>query len=150
MRLLMVDQRVKKTIWILHDVLVKVEFFIFLDDFVILDCEVDFEVAIILGRTFLATGHALVDTEKGKIKFRLNNEGATFNFCRSLKQSGELQMVFDISYRVESMSVVQIEECLGVKALAVVIMNFASDGIEEYGSLVVTLDRNEYQSKPKK
>ena len=102
----------------------------------ILDCEVDFEVAIILGRTFLATGHALVDTEKGKIKFRLNNEGATLNFCRSLKQSGELQMVFDISYRVESMSVAQIEECLGVKALAVVIMNFASDGIEEYESLV--------------
>ena len=42
MRLLMVDRTVKRPIGILHDVLVKVESFIFLDDFVILDCEVDF------------------------------------------------------------------------------------------------------------
>ena len=45
--------------------LVKVETFIFPADFVILDCVVDFEVPIILGRPFLATGRALVDIEKG-------------------------------------------------------------------------------------
>ena len=45
--------------------LVKVEPFIFLVDFVILDCEVDFEVPIILGRPFLAMGRAFVDMEKG-------------------------------------------------------------------------------------
>ena len=50
MRLLMVDRTVKRPIGILHDVLVKVESFIFLTDFVILDCEIDFEVPIILGR----------------------------------------------------------------------------------------------------
>ena len=55
MQLLMVDQTVKKPIEILHDVLVKVESFIFSADFVIIDCEVDFEVPIILGRSFLAT-----------------------------------------------------------------------------------------------
>ncbi|KAK4708715.1 hypothetical protein R3W88_029640 [Solanum pinnatisectum] len=38
-------------------------------DFVILDCEVDFEVPIILGRPFLATGRALVDMERGHMKF---------------------------------------------------------------------------------
>ena len=43
------------------------------------------------------------------MKFRLNNEEATFYMCRSIKQSGELQMVSDISYRVESTSEVQIE-----------------------------------------
>ena len=36
--------------------LVNLELFIFLVDLVILDCEVDFEVLIILGRPFLATG----------------------------------------------------------------------------------------------
>ena len=41
--------------------LVKVESFIFLANFVMLDCEVDFEVSIILARPFLATGIALVD-----------------------------------------------------------------------------------------
>ena len=63
MQLLMADRTVKRPIGILHDVLVKVESFIFLADFVILDCEVDFEVPIILGRPFLATGRALVYME---------------------------------------------------------------------------------------
>ena len=33
------------------------------------------------------------------MKFRLNNEEATFNICRSMRQSGELQWVFAISYK---------------------------------------------------
>ena len=70
--------------------LVKGESFIFPSNFVILDCEVDFDVHIILGRPFLATGRALVDMEKGQMKFRLNNEEVTFNICRSIRQSGEL------------------------------------------------------------
>ena len=69
MRLLIADRTVKRPIGILHDVLVKVESFIFSVDFVILDCEVDFEVPIILGRPFLSTSHDLVDMEKGKMKF---------------------------------------------------------------------------------
>ena len=56
MRLLMADRIVKSPIGILHDVLVKVESFIFPAGFVILDCEVDFQVSIIVGRTFLAAG----------------------------------------------------------------------------------------------
>ena len=82
MRLLMADRTVKRPIGILHDVLVKVESFIFSADFVILDCEVYFEVPIILGRPFLATGRTLVDKEKGKMKFLLNNEEATFKLVR--------------------------------------------------------------------
>ncbi|XP_049381422.1 uncharacterized protein LOC125845991 [Solanum stenotomum] len=74
MRLLMADRTVKRPIGVFHDVLVKVELFIFPVDFVILDCEVDFEVSIILGRPFLAMGSALVDMEKGQTKFRLSNE----------------------------------------------------------------------------
>ena len=85
MRLLMADRIVKWPIGILNDVLVKVEPLIFPADFVILDCEVDFEVPIILGSPFLATGKALVDMEKGKMKFRLNNEEVTFNICRSMR-----------------------------------------------------------------
>ena len=81
MRLLMADRTVKRPIGILHDVLV------------IVDCEVDFKVPIILGRSFLVTGRVLVDMEKGQMKFRLNNEEATFNVCRTMRQSGELQSV---------------------------------------------------------
>nr|XP_010313156.1 uncharacterized protein LOC104644705 [Solanum lycopersicum] len=111
MRLLKADRTMKRPIGILHDVLVKVESFIFPADFVILDCELDFEVPIILKR--------------------------------SMKQSGELQMVSTISYRVESTSKVQIEERLSVEALAAVIMNFKSDGIDDYRSLVEALDRGD-------
>ena len=100
----MADRMVKRPIGILRDVLIKVEIFIFPADFVILECEVDFEVPIILGRTLLATGRALVDMEKGKMKFRLNNEEATFNICRSMMQNGELQSVSAIFYKVESSS----------------------------------------------
>ena len=88
----------KRPIGILHDVIVKVESFIFPTDFVILDYEVDFEVPNILGRSFPATGRALVDSEKGQNKFWLNNAEETFNICRSMRQSGELRSVSAISY----------------------------------------------------
>ena len=99
MRLLMADRTVKQPIGILHDVLVKVESFIFPVDFVILDCEVDFEMPIILGSPFLAMGRALVDMEKGQMKFRFNNEEVTFNIYRSMRQSGELQSESVVSYK---------------------------------------------------
>ena len=54
---------------------------------------------IILGSPFLATGRDLVDMEKGQVTFRLNNEEATFNMCRTMWQSGELQSVFAISHK---------------------------------------------------
>ena len=95
----MADRTVNKPIGILHDVLVKVESFIFPADFVILDCEVDFEVPIILGRPFLATGRALVDMEKGQMTFKLNNEEATFNICSTMRKSGQLQSVSAISHK---------------------------------------------------
>ena len=57
MRLLMADQTVKKPIGILHNVLVKVESFIFPSDFIIPDCQVDIKVPIFLG------GHSFVRVE---------------------------------------------------------------------------------------
>ena len=48
---------------ILEDVLVKVDNFIFLVDFIILDMEEDHEVPLILGRPFLATSRALINVQ---------------------------------------------------------------------------------------
>ncbi|XP_015055036.1 uncharacterized protein LOC107001556 [Solanum pennellii] len=103
LQLLMADQTVNRPIGILYNVLVKVVLFIFSDDFVILDYEVDFEVPIIIGRLFLL----LVAPWSIWIKeneLRLNNEEETLNICTSMKQSGELQMVSAKSNRDESMS----------------------------------------------
>ncbi|XP_070018172.1 uncharacterized protein [Nicotiana sylvestris] len=67
MRLQMADRSIKRPLGIIDDVLVRVDKFILPADFVILDCEVDCEVPIILGRPFLATEKALVDVEAGSL-----------------------------------------------------------------------------------
>ncbi|XP_055814564.1 uncharacterized protein LOC129884259 [Solanum dulcamara] len=59
--------------------LTSMRLFIFPADFVIKDCQVDFEVHIILERPFFATDKALVDVEYGELIFRLNNEEFKFN-----------------------------------------------------------------------
>ncbi|XP_070002434.1 uncharacterized protein [Nicotiana sylvestris] len=86
MRLQMVDRMMKRTLGIINDVLVRVGKFILPVDFVILDCEVDYEVPIILGRPFLVTGKTLVDVEAGELTFRVGDEKAVFHVCKSMKQ----------------------------------------------------------------
>ncbi|XP_070008550.1 uncharacterized protein [Nicotiana sylvestris] len=44
-----------------------------------LDCKVDEEIPIMLGRPFLATGRALIDCETDELKMRLNDEEIIFN-----------------------------------------------------------------------
>ncbi|XP_070012482.1 uncharacterized protein [Nicotiana sylvestris] len=69
MSLQMANRSMKRPLGIIDDVLVWVDKFILPTDFLILDCEVDYEVHIILDRTFLATGKALVDVEAGELTF---------------------------------------------------------------------------------
>lgn len=87
LRLLLADHTVNKMFGILCDVLVKkmVATFIYLDDFMILDCQVVFEDPIMMERSLLATGRELVEMEIGKIKLRLNVEQVTFNKCQSMQ-----------------------------------------------------------------
>ncbi|XP_019239894.1 PREDICTED: uncharacterized protein LOC109219880 [Nicotiana attenuata] len=68
MRLQMADRSIKRPVGIVDDVLIKVGSFHLPADFVILDCAVDKEMPIILGRPFLATGRALMDSERNEIK----------------------------------------------------------------------------------
>ncbi|XP_070026723.1 uncharacterized protein [Nicotiana sylvestris] len=58
-------------------------------DFVILDCRVDEEIPIILGRPFLTTGRALIDCETGELKMRLNDEEITYNVQKSMRRPSE-------------------------------------------------------------
>ena len=104
--------------------------FIIPTDFVILDCQVDFEVPIILGRPFLGTSRALVDVELGELTFRPNNENIKFNVCASMKQLKEMTVmsVFDVDD--PTYVDVLVEERLVVEPLATAIMYFDSDGIE--------------------
>ncbi|XP_070026353.1 uncharacterized protein [Nicotiana sylvestris] len=83
------DRTVKKPSSILDDVLIQVGKFVFPVDFVILDCKVDKEIPIILGRPFLATRRALIDCETGELKMRLNDEEITFNVQKSMRRPSE-------------------------------------------------------------
>ncbi|XP_047270381.1 uncharacterized protein LOC124899523 [Capsicum annuum] len=95
-KLLMSNRSIKKPIGVLHDMLVKVDRFIFPADFVILDCAMDVKVSIILGRPFLDTQKVLVDVESGKMKFWLNNDEVSFNVCKSMKQPMNLKVILVI------------------------------------------------------
>ncbi|GKE45428.1 reverse transcriptase domain-containing protein, partial [Tanacetum coccineum] len=63
---------------IAEDVIVKVEKFNFLADFIIIDFEVDPRVPIILGRPFLPTARALMDLYEEKLTLRVRNEEVVF------------------------------------------------------------------------
>ncbi|XP_070046269.1 uncharacterized protein [Nicotiana tomentosiformis] len=89
MLLQLADQIVKRPSGILDDVLVQVGKFVFPADFVILDCRVDEEIFIILGRPFLATGRALIDCETGELKIRLNDKEITFNVQKFMRRPSE-------------------------------------------------------------
>ncbi|XP_070007562.1 uncharacterized protein [Nicotiana sylvestris] len=77
---------VKRPLGIIDDVLVQVNKFILPADFVILDCEVDYEVPIILGRPFLVTGKALVYVEAGELTFQVADKKFVFHVCKSIRQ----------------------------------------------------------------
>ena len=57
----------------IDDGLVKVDKFISLVDFIVLDFEADKEVPIILGRPFLAIGKTLIDVQKKELTMRVND-----------------------------------------------------------------------------
>ncbi|XP_070054109.1 uncharacterized protein [Nicotiana tomentosiformis] len=71
---------------IIDDVLVHVDKFILPKDFMILDCKVDYEVPIILGRPFLAMGKTFVDVEAGVLTFWVGDEKVVFHVCKSMRQ----------------------------------------------------------------
>ena len=70
---------------IIEDVLIKVNKFIFLVDFIILDMKEDKEIPIILGRPYLATGRALIDVQKGELMLSMQGEGVTFNVFKAIR-----------------------------------------------------------------
>ncbi|GKD99846.1 reverse transcriptase domain-containing protein, partial [Tanacetum coccineum] len=66
---------------------VKVGKFHFLTDFVVVDFEADPRVPLILGRSFLRTGRALIDFYGEEITLRVDNEVVTFNLYQTTRYS---------------------------------------------------------------
>nr|GEY75271.1 DNA-directed DNA polymerase [Tanacetum cinerariifolium] len=70
-----------------EDVFVKVGKFHFPTDFVVVDFEVDPRVPLILGRSFLRIGRALIDVYGEEITLRVNDEAVTFNLNQTTRYS---------------------------------------------------------------
>ncbi|GJU65626.1 reverse transcriptase domain-containing protein, partial [Tanacetum coccineum] len=79
MTLELADRSITKSIGITEDVSVKVGVFHFPADFVVVDFDADPRVPLILGRSFLKTGRALIDVYEGELTLQLGKEAVTFN-----------------------------------------------------------------------
>ncbi|GJZ59762.1 reverse transcriptase domain-containing protein [Tanacetum coccineum] len=83
---------------IAEDVIVKVEKFNFLTDFVIVDFEANPRVPIILERPFLRTARALVDLYEEKLTLRVRNEEVVFYTDKSSRNnSSDIQFIHCIN-----------------------------------------------------
>jgi len=136
MGLFMADRSIKHYVGNFYDILVKVDRFIF--NFVFLDCDIDAEVPIILGRPFLATGRALVDVEIGELMFWVKDEEVTFNAYKSMKRPSDIHVVSKIDVIKEAIANVSEMMCMG-EPLASVLSNYDEEEIQEYGEVVVAL-----------
>ncbi|GJS93224.1 reverse transcriptase domain-containing protein [Tanacetum coccineum] len=87
MTLELADRTISQPIGIAEDVYVKVGKFQFLADFVVVDFDADPRVPLILGRSFLKTGRALIDVYEGELTLRVGKEAVTFNLDQTSRYS---------------------------------------------------------------
>ncbi|KAK2456374.1 hypothetical protein QL285_003746 [Trifolium repens] len=74
---------------ILEDVLVTVDDKLFPADFVIMDIEANPYAHILLGRTFLTIGNAIINMATGNVTFRVDGNEVTFNVKEMMNQKKE-------------------------------------------------------------
>nr|GEY49144.1 reverse transcriptase domain-containing protein [Tanacetum cinerariifolium] len=82
-----VDRSISRLIGVAEDVYVKVRKFHFPADFVVVDFDTNPRVPLILGRSFLKTGRALIDVFKGELTLRVGKEAITFNLDQTSRYS---------------------------------------------------------------
>ncbi|GJR31951.1 reverse transcriptase domain-containing protein [Tanacetum coccineum] len=86
MSLKLADRSIQYPRGIVENVLIKVDKFVLLTDFVILDMPEDFIIPIILGRPFLATACAMIDLFNKNIMLRVGDDEVIFDMDQSTKK----------------------------------------------------------------
>nr|GEZ30355.1 reverse transcriptase domain-containing protein [Tanacetum cinerariifolium] len=87
MTLELADRSITHPKGVVEDVFVKVGKFYFPTNFVVVDFEAYPRVPLILGRSFLRTGRALIDVYGEEITLRVNDETITFNLNQTMRYS---------------------------------------------------------------
>ncbi|XP_050875943.1 uncharacterized protein LOC127079607 [Lathyrus oleraceus] len=90
MTLKFADHPVKKPYGIVKDVLVKIDKFVFLVDFVILGMPEDEEIPLILGRPFLDTGRCVINIEEGTMTLKVYDEKVKINVRNTMKDKEDI------------------------------------------------------------
>nr|GEX64039.1 reverse transcriptase domain-containing protein [Tanacetum cinerariifolium] len=83
----LVDSSISHPIGVAEDVYVKVGSFYFSADFVVVDFDADPRVPLILERSFLKTGRALIDVFEGELTLRVGKDAITFNLDQTSRYS---------------------------------------------------------------
>nr|GEW95916.1 reverse transcriptase domain-containing protein [Tanacetum cinerariifolium] len=81
------DRSISHPVGVAEDVFVKVGTFHFPADFIVVDFDVDPRVPLILERSFLKTGRALIDVFEGELTLRVGKEAITFNLDQTSRYS---------------------------------------------------------------
>nr|GFC56466.1 reverse transcriptase domain-containing protein [Tanacetum cinerariifolium] len=87
MTLELADRSITRPKGVVEDVFVKVGKFHFPTDFVVVDFKADPQVPLILGRSFLRIGRALIDVYGEEITLQVNDESVTFNLNQTMRYS---------------------------------------------------------------
>ncbi|GJX65483.1 reverse transcriptase domain-containing protein [Tanacetum coccineum] len=87
MTLELADRSISRPIGVVEDVFIKVGKFHFPVDFVVVNFDVDPRVPLILGRSFLKTGRALIDVYVRELTLRVGNNAVTFNLDQTSRYS---------------------------------------------------------------
>nr|GEY06227.1 hypothetical protein [Tanacetum cinerariifolium] len=81
------DRSISRLVGVTEDVYVKVGSFHFSANFVVVDFDADPRVPLILERSFLKTGRALIDVFEGELTLRVGKEAITFNLDQTSRYS---------------------------------------------------------------
>nr|GEV28708.1 reverse transcriptase domain-containing protein [Tanacetum cinerariifolium] len=109
MTLELADRLISRPIRVAEDAYVKVGTFHFSVDFVVIDFDADSRLPLILERSFLKNGRALIDVFEDELTLRIGKEAITFNLDQTsrysanyndmtAKQIDVIDMAFDQSY----------------------------------------------------
>nr|GEU87514.1 reverse transcriptase domain-containing protein [Tanacetum cinerariifolium] len=100
MTLELADRSITRPKGVAKDVFVKVGKFHFPTDFMVVDFKADPRVHLILGRSFLRSGHALIDVYGEEITLRVNDESVTFHLNQT--------MIYSLTYDDNSVNRVDV------------------------------------------
>ncbi|GKC20164.1 reverse transcriptase domain-containing protein [Tanacetum coccineum] len=87
MTLELADRSITRPKGVIEDVFIKVGKFHFPTDFIVVDFDADPRVPLILRRSFLRIGRALIDVYGEEITLRVNDEAVTFNLNQTTRYS---------------------------------------------------------------